>query len=249
MSHTLFACDLFSPSHLDSFIFLMLTRLVVVLKFINFRFALFTPPPSRRLSPSLWCRGGHTFYSASVEAGSGRSQPTPLVGRAPREGCCNNPTSRAPRIPAMYGLTRGSGRSVDPVASTFWLHRAVRRVMVIKHLDTCEISGRGTTNNDAVEVKELLHPRVNPLKTKADDGGPRGGGRCGDTQSESEMLAPQAHATMRGRDACDGGRGWRRGTRTSVMKARVCATLLVGRTEVSWAAQAWRGRGNGPSTR
>jgi hypothetical protein len=27
------------------FIFLTLTRLVVVLKFINFRFALFTPPP------------------------------------------------------------------------------------------------------------------------------------------------------------------------------------------------------------
>jgi hypothetical protein len=34
---------LFSPSLSDSFIFLTLTRLVVVLKFINFRFALFTP--------------------------------------------------------------------------------------------------------------------------------------------------------------------------------------------------------------
>jgi hypothetical protein len=34
----------FSPSLSDSFIFLTLTRLVVVLKFINFRFALFTPP-------------------------------------------------------------------------------------------------------------------------------------------------------------------------------------------------------------
>jgi hypothetical protein len=33
----------FSPSLSDSFIFLTLTRLVVVLKFINFRFALFTP--------------------------------------------------------------------------------------------------------------------------------------------------------------------------------------------------------------
>jgi hypothetical protein len=39
----------FSPSLSDSFIILTLTRLVVVLKFINFRFALFTPP-SRRLS-------------------------------------------------------------------------------------------------------------------------------------------------------------------------------------------------------
>jgi hypothetical protein len=33
----------FSPSLSDSFIFLTLTLLVVVLKFINFRFALFTP--------------------------------------------------------------------------------------------------------------------------------------------------------------------------------------------------------------
>jgi hypothetical protein len=36
----------------DSFIFLTLTRLVVVIKFVNFRFALFTPP-SRRLSLAL----------------------------------------------------------------------------------------------------------------------------------------------------------------------------------------------------
>jgi hypothetical protein len=34
----------------DSHLFLTLTRLVVVLKLLNFRFALFTPPPSRRLS-------------------------------------------------------------------------------------------------------------------------------------------------------------------------------------------------------
>jgi hypothetical protein len=43
---SLFICPRFVfPSSLtDSFIFLTLTRLVVVLKFINFRFALFTPP-------------------------------------------------------------------------------------------------------------------------------------------------------------------------------------------------------------
>jgi hypothetical protein len=34
----------FAPSLSGSFIFLTLTRLVVVLKFINFRFTLFTPP-------------------------------------------------------------------------------------------------------------------------------------------------------------------------------------------------------------
>jgi hypothetical protein len=34
----------FAPFLSDSFLFLTLTRLVVVLKFINFRFALFTPP-------------------------------------------------------------------------------------------------------------------------------------------------------------------------------------------------------------
>jgi hypothetical protein len=42
----------FSPSLSDSFIFLTLTRLVVVLKFINFRFALFTPPRRLSLTPT-----------------------------------------------------------------------------------------------------------------------------------------------------------------------------------------------------
>jgi hypothetical protein len=46
VSHTSFACDLFcSLSLADSFIFLTLTRLVVVIIFENFSFALFTPPP------------------------------------------------------------------------------------------------------------------------------------------------------------------------------------------------------------
>jgi hypothetical protein len=34
----------FAPSLVDSFIFLTLTRLVVVFIFVNFSFALFTPP-------------------------------------------------------------------------------------------------------------------------------------------------------------------------------------------------------------
>ena len=40
--HLLVIC--FSPSLADSFIFLTLTRLVVVFIFVNFSFALFTPP-------------------------------------------------------------------------------------------------------------------------------------------------------------------------------------------------------------
>jgi hypothetical protein len=42
----------FAPSLSDSFIFLTLTRLVVVFIFVNFSFALFTPP-SRRLSVTV----------------------------------------------------------------------------------------------------------------------------------------------------------------------------------------------------
>jgi hypothetical protein len=34
----------FAPYLSDSFLFLTLTRIVVVIKFVNFRFALFTPP-------------------------------------------------------------------------------------------------------------------------------------------------------------------------------------------------------------
>jgi hypothetical protein len=45
VSHCSFACDLFSTLSrgLDS-LFLTLTRLVVVFIFVNFSFALFTPP-------------------------------------------------------------------------------------------------------------------------------------------------------------------------------------------------------------
>jgi hypothetical protein len=60
--------------------------------------------------------------------------------------------------------------------------------MVNKHPGAREISGRGTADNGATEVKELLRQRANPLKMKADDGGPRGRGRCEDAQSESETL-------------------------------------------------------------
>jgi hypothetical protein len=44
VSHSLFACDLFLRPLSGSFIFLTLTWLVVVINFVNFSFALFTPP-------------------------------------------------------------------------------------------------------------------------------------------------------------------------------------------------------------
>ena len=44
MCHTLYSLAIcFAPSLADSIIFLTLTRLVVVIKFVNFRFSLFTP--------------------------------------------------------------------------------------------------------------------------------------------------------------------------------------------------------------
>jgi hypothetical protein len=43
----------FAPSLADSFIFLTLTRLVVVFIFENFSFALFTPPLGDYQSPSV----------------------------------------------------------------------------------------------------------------------------------------------------------------------------------------------------
>jgi hypothetical protein len=49
---SLFACDLFLRPLSDLIIFLTITRLVVVINFVNFSFALFTPP-SRRLSVAL----------------------------------------------------------------------------------------------------------------------------------------------------------------------------------------------------
>ena len=49
MSHSYLLAICFAPSLVDSNIFLTLTRLVVVIIFENYSFALFTPP-SRRLS-------------------------------------------------------------------------------------------------------------------------------------------------------------------------------------------------------
>jgi hypothetical protein len=60
----------FTPSLSGSFIFLTLTRLVVVIKFVNFRFILFTP--LRRLSVSAWIE----VELAREEASSAQEQVT-----------------------------------------------------------------------------------------------------------------------------------------------------------------------------
>jgi hypothetical protein len=46
----------FVPSLADLFIFLTLTRLVVVFIFVNFSFALFTPPLGDFQLPKRWCK-------------------------------------------------------------------------------------------------------------------------------------------------------------------------------------------------
>jgi hypothetical protein len=78
----------FAPCLSDSFIFLTLIRLVVVLKFINFRFALFTP--SRRLSIGIRTRCFIRAFalevmlgaSAKREIGTGE-KPATSHGKAP----------------------------------------------------------------------------------------------------------------------------------------------------------------------
>jgi hypothetical protein len=53
LCHTPYLLEIcFGPSLADSFLFLTLTRLVVVFIFVNFSFTLFTPP-SRRLSETI----------------------------------------------------------------------------------------------------------------------------------------------------------------------------------------------------
>jgi hypothetical protein len=68
LAYSLAIC--FAPSLADSILFLTLTRLVVVFIFVNFSFALFTPPPSRRLSGCACGRG-----VTSVHAGEGSERP------------------------------------------------------------------------------------------------------------------------------------------------------------------------------
>jgi hypothetical protein len=65
----------FAPSLSDSLIFVTLTRLVVVLKFINFRFTLFSPPLGDFYSPSA-AEGA----SGWAEASSGWAEASPGSG-------------------------------------------------------------------------------------------------------------------------------------------------------------------------
>jgi hypothetical protein len=91
--HLLAIC--FAPSLADSFIFLTLTRLVVVIIFENFSFALFTPP-SRRLS--------------LVSKGSG---PDPLI--EDRWGRLTCVETECPYMSCCLGLPRKAKNSIQIV--------------------------------------------------------------------------------------------------------------------------------------
>jgi hypothetical protein len=84
----------FAPSLSDSIIFLTLTRLVVVIKFVNFRFALFTPPlgdfqlPRRSGAAgvpscvrSVWAEASR-MRRGGGRCGMLRGAPSPSGGRA-----------------------------------------------------------------------------------------------------------------------------------------------------------------------
>jgi hypothetical protein len=115
----------FAPSLADSFIFLTLTQLVVVFIFVNFSFALFTPPLGdyhscwRGLAPSLypWCPAS-SFRRPSLPTSTGcpwRRRSFPLLPPAfggkddhqPREGGQRaDPRLRPTRPPILWGGKR-----------------------------------------------------------------------------------------------------------------------------------------------
>jgi hypothetical protein len=83
----------FAPSLADSIIFLMLTRLVVVIIFENFSFALFTPPLGDFHKPPQ--RGPTTAPGLCAPSLSKQ----PAVGKANcRTRACNRPAVRRPLI-------------------------------------------------------------------------------------------------------------------------------------------------------
>jgi hypothetical protein len=73
----------FAPSLADLFIFLTLTRLVVVFIFVNFSFALFTPPLGDYQKPKA--------LRSLAEHGSGQSSPTPAGKTATSNRCTPSP--------------------------------------------------------------------------------------------------------------------------------------------------------------
>jgi hypothetical protein len=80
--HTLYSLAIrFAPSLADSIIFLMLTRLVVVINIVNFSFALFTPPLG-----DFQQRNEQPTPEGSLRTFSSGGQPQPPPGFAPPEG-------------------------------------------------------------------------------------------------------------------------------------------------------------------
>jgi hypothetical protein len=96
--HTLYSLEIcFAPSLSDSLLFLTLTRLVVVINFVNFSFTLFTPPLGdfqSALRSSLLLFGHPERRSLSL---------LPERASASHQGFCR------PAGPPMWGVVRTCG--------------------------------------------------------------------------------------------------------------------------------------------
>ena len=102
MCHTPYSLAIcFAPSLSDSFIFLTLTRLVVVFIFVNFSFALFTPPLGDyhdRWQP--WSR-----WRTGQSGAPSRPLARPRVSRRSRSRPLARPTVGSPDSPVNYSRT------------------------------------------------------------------------------------------------------------------------------------------------
>jgi hypothetical protein len=87
LTYSLAIC--FAPSLADSFIFLTLTRLVVVFIFVNFSFALFTPPLGDFHNPLMEARRRQQGLDSPDSCPSVRHQRSSDGHDIARTGCQN----------------------------------------------------------------------------------------------------------------------------------------------------------------
>jgi hypothetical protein len=94
----------FAPSLSDSIIFLTLTRLVVVIKLLNFRFALFTPPLGDYHTSLGMAPRTRLERSESVRRLVSRSS---AAGRRDARSAIEGRRNRAQRVSGMRGALEG----------------------------------------------------------------------------------------------------------------------------------------------